>query len=103
MPDPERGQPTMTIVPQPPPTVDLSDVIEAIEAMGRANNEAMQGFGEQLASKEREKRERREMRGLAAGKYPVKPKVVKKTFLKKNSRKSLASSLDKKKRKKIPA
>ena len=66
----------MTIVPQPPPTVDLSDVMRAIEAMGRANSEAMQGFGEQLASKEREKRERRERRGLAAGKYPVKPKVV---------------------------
>ena len=58
----------MTIVPQPPPTVDLSDVMRAIEAMGRANNEAMQGFGEQLASK---KRERRERRGLDAGKYPV--------------------------------
>ena len=66
----------MTIVPQPPPTVDLSDVIEAIEAMGRANNEAMQGFGLHLKKKERERCNKRERRSLAAGKYPVKPKVV---------------------------
>ena len=74
MPDPERAPAGASAVLDPAMIAAIEAMGKAMgKEMGRVNSEAIQVLGEQLASK---KREKREMRGLAAGKYPVKPKVV---------------------------